>query len=158
MEHCIEYCQENGIKPTPPFYDAKRRIKAQEVEDDSEVARVASFEDRQAEAERMAAEMEATREAERKAEIARFNALSQQEKLAELKAKLASTEEMIAGFVQRGASSGAFTLELKNQKAELKRQIAEFSFPACQEEISLTATEDIQLLSQFPEAWDIVAA
>lgn len=42
MERAIQYCQENGIKVPPPFFDAKRRIEEQESnEETDDVSRVA---------------------------------------------------------------------------------------------------------------------
>ena len=32
MERCIQYCNENGIKPPPPFFEAKRRVERDEAQ------------------------------------------------------------------------------------------------------------------------------
>lgn len=104
---------------------------------------------------------EAEQEARREEEGARFSALSREGKVAELKAKLAGIEDMIEWekrhAIKTGNSGGTpsvLMLEFQKQKAELEQQIAEYSSPICQEEISLSPEEESQLLAQFPEAWD----
>lgn len=42
MERCIQYCQANGIKVPPPFYDAKHRFEQREADEEpDEISRMA---------------------------------------------------------------------------------------------------------------------
>lgn len=144
MENCIQWCKANGINPPPPFYTAKHRVEEQEAEDDSEVRRVAGPRG-------VGPEFEAEQKARFEAEKARFDALSQEEKLAELKAKLADNEQWITSAKEAGKQLAKWVLDYK---AELERKIAEYSSP---QRISLSPEEESQLLVQFPETWDVAA-
>ena len=149
MERCIQYCKANGIKPTPPFYEAKAAVRAKEraEAEPDEIARIPGL---QYHEEQMAAD-EAKQKAERELEDARFNALPQEEKLAIFKERLALTEDLIASMKRARKEPSGWML---NSKANLERQIVEHSSPTCQEEILIDDELASRLLSQFPETWD----
>jgi hypothetical protein len=140
-------CKEQEIDYPKVFLrrlgDAERAL---ESEDDPycEIARVASPRG-------PSPEYEAEQRARQEREEARFNALSREEKLAELSVKLADHEEWLTPAIKAGKQPAKWALDYK---AELERKIAEYSSPECQEEISLSPEEEFQLLSHFPEAWD----
>ena len=72
----------------------------------------------------MNTKFEAERKARQEAEDARFNALSQEEKLAELKTKLAGVEEFIMS-IRKGRNE--VSRWILDSKAYLERKIAEYS-------------------------------
>lgn len=149
MEECIQHCKANGIKPTPPFYTARGQVKEREAagaEYEAEQEARQNEARRKAEQDEYCARYNAELEAKQEAEKARLDALPREEKLVELKAKLADYESWMTPAKEAGKQIPNWALD---RKAELERQIAE-----CQEEISLSPEEEAQLLSQFPEACD----
>lgn len=121
MEQAIQCCEEDGIKVPPPFFLAKRRIEEREAKDSFPTHPIPDNEYHAASVAKFNAEQEAKREAE----DSRFNALSREEKVTELKSKLANVDDFIAHCKKLGTKENSrLVVELKNQKAELEQKIA----------------------------------
>jgi hypothetical protein len=120
MERAIQHCQENSIRVPPPFFSAKRAVE--ESESESKNANFPRLIDHEA----LSAKFEAERKARQEAEDARFNALSREEKLAELNAKLAPVEEIILSIRKKWKEVPRWMLD---SKADLERKIREVAVP-----------------------------